>query len=151
MSQRTRVLAAWLLSASFAAAVLADETLSVRLSPAPRDAAMRAQIAGTGSARVTLTGNTLTIDGTFAGLATPATRAELRQGPAVALRGPVLRELVVTHATSGSLSGSLTLDTATRAAFDAGHLYIQVASESAPDGSVWGWLLPASAPIVRDR
>jgi hypothetical protein len=147
---RSRWLAS-LLALSFASSTVADETVEVRLSPAPRDASMRAAIAGSGSARVTLAGNTLTIDGTFAGLATPATRAELRQGPAVALRGPTLHTLTVTRATSGSVSGSLTLDATARAAFDAGHLYIQIASESAPDGSVWGWLLPASAPVVRDR
>lgn len=145
-----RLLASALLAAA-AATALADETVTVRLSPAPRDAAMRAQVAGSGAARVTLAGDTLTIEGTFAGLATPATRAELRQGPAVALRGPALAELTVTHATAGALSGAVTLTPATRAAFDAGQLYIQIASESAPNGSAWGWILPPSAPLVRDR
>jgi hypothetical protein len=142
---------AWLLGASVTAAALADEMLTVRLAPAPRDAAMRTLIAGEGAAQVTLAGSALTIAGSFAGLTTPATRAELRQGAAVAVRGPVLHELTVTRATSGSLSGSFTLTPAARAAFDAGQLYIQIASESAPDGSVWGWLLPANAPLVRDR
>ena len=130
---------------------VADETVTVRLSPAPRDAAMRAQIAGHGVARVTLVGDTLTIDGTFEGLVTPATRAELRQGAAVGLRGPALAPLAVTRATSGSISGSLSLAPAARAAFEAGQLYLEIASESAPDGSVWGFILPASAPVVRDR
>jgi hypothetical protein len=150
MAQGSKFIAACVLGVSLDVTALADEALTVRLSPAPRDASMRSAIAGAGSARVTLAGNTLTIEGTFAGLTTPATRAELRQGPAVALRGPALHTLSVTRATSGSLSGSLTLDATARAAFDAGRLYLQIASESAPEGSVWGWLLPASAPVVRD-
>jgi hypothetical protein len=145
-----RLLALTLLAA-LASAAIADETVVVRLSPAPRDAAMRAQVAGHGTARVTLAGNTLTIEGTFGGLAAAATRAELRQGRAVALRGPALAPLAVTHATSGSVSGSLALTPAARAAFDAGRLYLEIASESAPDGSVWGFILPANAPVVRDR
>lgn len=146
-----RAMACLAFFALLATSAAADETVVVRLSPAPRDAAMRAQIAGHGVARVTLVGDTLTIEGAFEGLVTPATRAELRQGRAVGLRGPALAPLTVTHATSGSLSGTLALAPATRAAFEAGQLYLEIASESAPDGSVWGFILPASAPVVRDR
>jgi hypothetical protein len=57
----------------------------------------------------------------------------------------------VSPGTSGTLSGSFTLRAEELAALNAGQLYIQVASESAPDGNVWGWLLPSTVPIVRDR
>jgi hypothetical protein len=129
----------------------ADESFDVRLSPAPRDAAMRKTIAGTGAARVTLTGAQLTITGTFAGFPAPATRAQLRQGPVVGARGPAIHELTVVKTTSGEFAGSFTLSTDALAALNAGQLYLQLASESAPDGNVWGWLLPAGVNIVRDR
>jgi hypothetical protein len=151
MTARSFKLAAALLAVTCAATLAADETFTVRLSPAPRDAAMRGAIAGSGSARVTLAGNELTIAGTFTGFVTPATRAELRKSPVVAARGEPIRSLQVTRDTSGSFAGSLTLAGADRAAFDAGRLYIEIATESAPEGNVWGWLLPASAPLVRDR
>lgn len=129
----------------------ADETFAVRLSPAPRDASMRTTIAGKGSASVTLSGNRLTISGAFEGFTSPATHAELHRGPAVAMRGPAIHELTVSAGTNGTLSGAFTLSADELAALNAAQLYIQVASESAPDGNVWGWLLPAAAPIVRDR
>lgn len=141
---------AWL-AILFASAIAADESLDVRLAPAPRDAAMRQAIAGQGSASVTLRGRELTVEGTFAGFVSPATRAELRAGSAVGVRGPALHVLTVSAGTSGTLRGSVTLDDAALAAFEAGRLYLQIASESAPDGNVWGWLLPAAAPVVRDR
>ena len=112
---------------------------------------MRNSIAGNGTARVALRGRELTIDGTFAGFVSPATRAELRVGNAVGVRGPMLRELDASSGTSGTLRGVVSLDDAALAAFEGGRLYIQIASESAPDGNVWGWLLPAAAPIVRDK
>jgi hypothetical protein len=135
-------------------AAVAAETFAVRLSPAPRDAAMRSVIAGHGAAEVTLDGATLTIAGTFAGFTTPATRAELRQGAVVATRGPAIRELALVtdgDGTSGSFSGTFTLRAAELAALGTGAVYVQIASESAPDGNVWGWLLPANVAIVRDR
>jgi len=136
---------------AFARPSAADESFDVRLSPAPRDAAMRASIEGRGTAHVTLRGDRLTIEGSFEGFTTPATHAELRQGPAVAMRGPAIHALTVSTGTSGTLSGSFTLSAEELAALNAAQLYIQVASESAPDGNVWGWLLPATVPIVRDR
>jgi hypothetical protein len=133
------------------AAARADETFDVRLSPAPRDASMKQSIAGHGTARVTLRGNRLTIAGNFSAFPSPATHAALHRGPAVALRGPAIRDLTVSSNTSGSLTAELTLDAAELAAFDAGQLYIQIDTAAAPEGNVWGWLLPANAPLIRDR
>ena len=151
MQTLSRVLALAWLATSFVGPSAADESFDVRLSPAPRDAAMRESIAGSGSATVTLRGRQLTVEGTFSGFTSPATRAELRSGSAVGLRGPALHELTVSAGTSGTVRGSVTLDDAALAAFEAGRIYLQIASDSAPDGNVWGWLLPAAAPIVRDR
>ena len=134
--------------------VAADETFDVRLSAAPRDASMRDVIAGSGSATVTLRGHSLTVAGSFGGFTTPATNAELRQGPAVAVRGPAIHALTLAKnggGTSGSFTGVITLSDAELASLNSGRIYLQLASESAPDGNVWGWLLPSTAQIVRDR
>jgi hypothetical protein len=146
-----------LLSASFVAALTVQiaaaprESFDVRLSPAPRDAAMRTTIAGSGTVEATLAGNELTIDGTYSGFVSPATHAAIHRGPAVGMRGPAVYELTVSRGTSGTLSGTFTLSDEALAALSAGQLYIQIAAEGAPDGNVWGWLLPAAVPMVRDR
>jgi hypothetical protein len=132
-------------------AAATGESFDVRLSPAPRDSAMRKTIAGKGAAKATLAGNQLTIEGTFDGFPSPATHAEIHRGPAVGMRGPAIYELTVSNGTSGTLSGSFTLSDDALAGLNSGQLYIQVASAGAPDGNVWGWLLPAAAPIVRDK
>jgi hypothetical protein len=116
-------------------------TFNVRLFSAPRDAAMRKTVGGTGAATATLVRNQLSISGTFEGLRSAATHAEIRQGSAVGIRGPAIGELMVSKATSGTVTGSVTLSETALAGLDSGQLYIQIASESAPDGTVWGWLL----------
>jgi CHRD domain len=146
-----QVLAVVLLAGCMSVSAHADESFDVRLSPAPRDASMKPSIAGHGTARVTLRGNRLTIAGNFSAFPSPATRAALHRGPAVALRGPAIRELTVSSNTSGALTAELTLDAAELAALEAGQLYIQIDTAAAPDGNVWGWLLPANAPLLRDR
>jgi len=152
VSRHTRVVAC--LAACVTAVALpcfADEELDVRLSPAPRDASMKGTIAGHGTAHASLDGHTLTVTGSFEGFSTPATRAELRRGAAVAVRGAVVQALTVSTSTQGQFGGRFELSADELAAFNAGLLYVQIASQSAPDGNVWGWLLPASAPVVRDR
>jgi hypothetical protein len=44
---------------------------------------------------------------------------------------------------AGTLMGVIELSDDALAALAAGHLYIQLDSEGAPDGNLWGWLLPA--------
>ena len=129
----------------------ADERFEVRLAPAPRDASMKQAIAGHGTAEVTVTGNRVAIAGFFGGFPSPATGAALHRGPAIALRGPAIHALEVSGGTSGTLSAELTLGAEELAALNAGQLYIQIATATAPDGNVWGWLLPAAVPMIRDR
>lgn len=112
-----------------------------RLSPVPIDLAMQATISGTGTVTATLTGTRLAVSGTFTGLKSPATVARLHIADR-GLRGPAAFDLTVTPATSGALSGTLDL---TRAQVDdlaKSRFYIQVHSEKAADGNLWGWLLP---------
>lgn len=129
----------------------ADDAFDVRLAPAARDALIKTKIGGRGTAHVTLRGKTLTISGNFDGMPAAANRAELRRGAAVGVRGPAIAQLTAAAATSGTLTGEITLDDSQLEAFNAGQLYIEIASELAPEGSVWGWLLPAVAPVIRDK
>jgi hypothetical protein len=112
-----------------------------RLSPVPLDIAMQATIAGSGSATASLKGTTLTINGTFAGLKTPATAARLHRAPKTAMRGPAIGDLTVTAATSGSITGSLEVTKEQIDDLAAGRLYVIVHSQKAPEGNLWGWFL----------
>ena len=114
-----------------------------RLSVVPIDIAMQSTIAGSGSATATLKGTTLTINGTFTGLKTPATVARLHRSPKTAMRGAPIGDLTATADTSGTISGSIELTKAQIDDLAAGRLYIQLHSQKAPDGNLWGWLLAA--------
>lgn len=112
-----------------------------RLSPVPLDIPMQATIAGSGSVTAVLKGTTLTINGTFGGLRTPATVARLHRSPKTAMRGPAIGDLIATAATSGTITGSIEITTARAADLAAGRLYVMLHSEKAPEGNLWGWLL----------
>ena len=118
------------------------KTFRTRLSPVPIDLTMAATITGSGSVTAVLAGSKLTFTGTFEGLATPATIAQVHKGPVAGVRGPVLFDLTVTHETSGTIAGSAELTAAQVADLDKRRLYVQVHSEKAPDGNLWGWLFP---------
>ena len=113
-----------------------------RLSVVPLDVAMQATVAGSGAATATLKGSTLTINGTFNGLKTVATVARIHRGPRTAMRGPAIGDLTATPATSGTISGTIELTKQQIDDLAAGRLYLQLHSEKAPDGNLWGWLLP---------
>lgn len=113
-----------------------------RLSVVPIDIPMQATVTGSGSATATLKGSALTITGTFSGLKTPATAARVHRGPRTAMRGPAIGDLTATAATSGTISGTLELTKQQVDDLAAGRLYLQLHSEKAPEGNLWGWLLP---------
>jgi hypothetical protein len=114
-----------------------------RLSLMPLDVAMQATMAGSGSVNAALKGTTLTISGTFGGLRTAATAVRLHRGPKMAMRGPAIGDLVATPAASGTISGSIELTKSHIDDLAAGRLYVQLHSEKAPEGNLWGWLLPS--------
>lgn len=116
-------------------------TFKARLSPVPIDVAMQATIAGTGAVTASLAGSKLTINGTFEGLKSPATVAMLRKSPVRGVRGPDLFDLTVTHAVGGSVGGSVDLSPQQVGDLQGGRLYVQLNSEKAPEGNLWGWLL----------
>jgi len=117
------------------------ERFKVRLATVPMDGGMRNTVAGSGSATATLTGAKLSVTGTFDGLKSPATTARLNAGLARGVRGDAIGNLDITKATKGSISGSVDLTAAQVKGLRDGHLYIEVASEKAPEGNLWGWLL----------
>jgi CHRD domain-containing protein len=121
------------------------KTYRARLSPVPIDIAMQANVAGTGSMTASLTGSKLTLNGTFEGLRGPATIAQLHKSPTRGMRGPVVAELMVargTEPTGGTITGTLDLTPLQVTDLEKGRFYVQLHSEKAPDGNLWGWLLP---------
>lgn len=117
------------------------QTFKARLSPMPVDATTQAATTGLGAVTTVLTGTKLSISGTFSGLQTPATIAQVHVGPK-GIAGPPVLDLDVTKATSGTLRGELVLTSAQVDHLKRGRLYIQIHSEKAPDGNLRGWLLP---------
>lgn len=119
----------------------ATPTYKARLSTVPVEASTAAGLTGSGSVTATLKGTTLVVTGTFQGLQTPATTARVHVGPK-GIRGPAVLDLVVTKAVTGSISGELALTPAQVDHLRRNRLYIQIQSEKAPEGNLWGWLLP---------
>ena len=112
-----------------------------RLSPVPIDVAMQATIAGSGSVTGTLAGTTLTLAGTYKDLKTAATAVRLHRGPKTAMRGPAIADLKASGGTSGTIAGSIELTRDQADDLAGGRLYVQLHSEKAPEGNLWGWLL----------
>ncbi len=143
MSQSFRTLVAAFVVLTSATALAQAPSYRARLAPVPiANQAAQATVKGIGSATATLKGSTLTINGTFEGLATAATMAKLHSGVKTGVRGPAMFDLQATPATKGTVSGSVQLNKEQLADLAQGKLYIQLHSEKAPEGNLWGWLLP---------
>ena len=140
MTRRLVLVAACLVALS-AAADAQSRQYRARLSPVPLDVAMQATIAGSGMVTATLNGTTLALTGNYAGLVTASTVARVHRGPRTAMRGPAIGDLKVTPGTSGTIAGSLELTKEQADDLANGRLYIQLHSEKAPEGNLWGWLL----------
>ena len=117
------------------------ERYRVRLTTVPMDGGMRNTVAGNGSASATLTGAKLSVTGTFDGLKSPATAAQLHSGVAKGVRGNPVADLEITKSTKGSISGSVDLTPDQVKGLREGRLYLEVASEKAQEGNLWGWIL----------
>jgi len=118
-------------------------TYRTRLSLISLDIPMQSTVAGSGAVTATVKGTTLIINGTFSGLKTPATVVRVHRSPRTAMRGPSIGDLAATSATNGTISGSIELTKEQVDDLAAGRLYVQLHSEKAPDGNLWGWLLAA--------
>jgi hypothetical protein len=141
MNRRGILIAATMAVAFVMSAGAQSRAYRARLSPVPLDVAMQAAIAGSGAVTATLTGTTLTLTGTFTGLRTPSTVVRLHRSPRTAMRGPAIADLKATIGTSGTISGSTELSQEQVDDLANGRLYVQLHSEKAPEGNLWGWLL----------
>jgi CHRD domain-containing protein len=130
-----------LISFTRASTAQSQEKYKVRLSTVPMDGGMREAVAGSGSAVAVLAGTKLTINGTFQGLRSPATGAHLHRGAATGVRGAPVADLTVSKAINGTITGSIDLTPEQMQGLKRGQLYVQISSEKAPDGNLWGWLL----------
>lgn len=126
-----------------------EEHFQTRLSPIAMDLLTRDSVAGVGRATAVLSNDTLTLSGVFEGLPSAVTSANLHQGIAVGARGQQAFKLVVSGSRQGVINGSVRLGKDQAAALRSGRMYVQLQSEGAPDGHLWGWLLPASTPADR--
>lgn len=128
-----------------AAAPLAGQAplaLKARLAPVPIDVVMQATIAGQGTATATLAGSTLTVEGAYQGLVTPATTVRIYESARQGMRGTLVGEFASGGGTTGTFKGTVTLPPDRTSAYGKGLLYVQIQSEKAPDGNLWGWLTP---------
>lgn len=136
-----------LVAAASVAQAQSARTFAVRLAPMPVDGPpMMATIAGLGVATATLTGSTLTMDGSFQGLKSPATQLKLFRGIR-GVRGTAVRDLPPPpSAAAGAFKVTVELTPSQLDDLNRGRLYLQLFSEKAPDGNLWGWLLPQEKP-----
>ncbi len=118
----------------------AQESYGGRLSPLPVTAATVRTITGEGWVTATLTGNRLTVEGTYRGMSSPATAAHIHVGPK-AQPGPVMRPLEITAAPEGTIRGALELTPDQVAALREEALYVQIHSENNAGGELRGWIL----------
>jgi hypothetical protein len=57
------------------------------------------------------------------------------------VRGSSFAVLTVSKAPKGTVSGSIDLTPEQVQALKKGQLYLQISSEKAPDGNLWGWFV----------
>ena len=134
-----RLLAAALLAAQAAAAPAT--AFRARLSPVPVETTTASRITGSGSVTATLDGTKLTIAGTFQGMKSAATIAQVHMATR-GVRGPVEFDLQIDKSPNGNINGSITLTKVQVDTLRKGWYYIQIHAEQAPEGNLWGWLLP---------
>lgn len=124
-----------------ATGVAAAERYQVYLSPMPFNDATQPMMQGKGTATATLDGETLSISGSFAGLSGPATKAHLSVSKGAGIPGSPLVDLTLVGDVAGKVTGQIKLDPSQLVALRGRRLYIQIDSEKAPSGHLWGWLL----------
>jgi hypothetical protein len=141
-ARRLRWYAVALATATLAFGAAAQTGFKVRLRPVPIEASTAANTIGAGDATASLAGTKLTLRGHFAGLKGAATVAHLHQGPVMGVRGPAIADVTVPAAMSGDFTAEIALTAAQVDALRQGQIYLQIHSATAPDGNLWGWLVP---------
>ena len=123
----------------FSSAIQAQEVFRARLSPMPTTPQTVTTILGEGEVILTLSGNSLSVEGNFTGMSSVATGAHIHNGPP-AQPGPVIHALEVSQATNGNVGGELSLSDEQVEALRNNEFYIQIHSESNPPGELRGWV-----------
>jgi hypothetical protein len=141
-STASLLLGACLLGLLLGAGPPTPSTFQFSLSPGPRLVGTRADRSGAGTVTASLEGSQLTLKGSYSGLLSVPTGAHLLMGSLPGVRGPVIADLTVTPATTGTLTGTVRLDASQLAALRKGGLYVEIDSDKAPEGDLWGWLIP---------
>jgi hypothetical protein len=141
-TRRVFVCSTVLVAAALVFAAAAQQSFKIRLRPVPIEASTAANTTGAGEAFAELAGTRLTLRGNFAGLKGAATVAHLHQGPVMGVRGPAIADVTVPGATMGAFSAEIALTAAQVEGLKQGQIYLQIHSETAPDGNLWGWLVP---------
>ena len=77
------------------------EKYQAYISPMPYSNAMRADVTGKGNIVATLEGDTMSLSGTFAGLASPATKAHVCLSKAAGIPGKAIFEVTVASGEEG--------------------------------------------------
>jgi hypothetical protein len=116
-------------------------TFQFRLSPGPRLVGTRADRSGAGTVTAVLDGSKLMLKGSYSGLLAAPTAAHLAMGSLPGVRGPVIADLTVSPDISGTLSGTVELDSRQMIALHKGGLYVEIDSAKAPEGDLWGWIM----------
>ena len=120
----------------------AADIYATRLTAVAYDGAMRANVQGDGHVSASLNGSMLTVQGDFTDLPSAATSVKLYSGPGIGVPGGAIMDLTVSGQTGGTVSGTVSLSSTQLAELKRGQVYIQINSLKAPDGNLWGWLLP---------
>ena len=141
LASKLRVTSALSICVVLAATAHAQEAFTARLTMMPIDEVNRGLVTGEGSASASLDDETLSVTGSFTGLRGPATAARIHESLDRGIRGPALYDLEVESATEGSFSGEIQLTPDEIELLLDGRLYITIASQTAPEGNLWGWLL----------
>jgi hypothetical protein len=141
MGTASRAAAVLLLTAAAGwAAAQGAGRFTARLSTAPVDLGNEAAVKGSGAVSAVLDGAELTVEGEFSGMTAPATAAHLHVGRVMGVRGPAVADLEVDGAAAGAVTGTVRLSREQAAALADGRMYVQIDSDAAPDGNLWGWL-----------
>jgi hypothetical protein len=141
---RLPIIASLLLALGSGAVAQRDNSQPVafraRLSPVPVESTNASRITGTGTVNGILDGSKLTLVGTFEGMKSAATIAQLHMGQR-GVRGPVEFDLKIDKSPNGNLKGTITLTKIQIDTLRKGWYYVQIHAEQAPEGNLWGWLL----------
>jgi hypothetical protein len=120
----------------------AAEKYQIYLSPMPFNDTTKPNMTGKGTAIATLDGETLSIAGTFTGLASAAIKAHLSLSTGPGIPGTAIFDLVISPGLAGKLTGQLKLQPNQLTALKSNKLYLQIDTEKVPTGTLWGWILP---------